>query len=208
MATLPMFPLGSVLFPHALMPLHVFEPRYRQMITECLGGSSEFGVVLIERGSEVGGGDVRFDVGTVARILRAGELEDGRWVLVTAGTERLRVREWLDDDPYPRADVERVAEPAASPTPTLVDDVGRRLRRVLALRAELGDPAAGVDVSLADDPVRASFEAAALASVGPLDAQALLELDDAGARLARVAQLLDEEVPVLEFRLADGEAST
>jgi hypothetical protein len=65
-----------------------------------------------------------------------------------------------------------------------------------------------VDVSLADDPVRASFEAAALATVGPLDAQALLELDDVGARLARVVQLLDEELPVLEFRLGDGEASS
>ena len=208
MATLPMFPLGSVLFPHAVLPLHVFEPRYRQMIAECLAGSNEFGVVLIERGSEVGGGDVRFDVGTVARILRAGELEDGRWVLVAAGTERIRVREWLPDDPYPRADVARLTEPAAAVAPTLLDDLGRRLRRVLALRAELGDPTAGVDVSLAEDPVRASFEAAALAAVGPLDAQGLLELDDAGARLARVTQLLDEELAVLEFRLGDGEASS
>ena len=204
MATLPMFPLGSVLFPHAMLPLHVFEPRYRQMIEECLAGSNEFGVVLIERGSEVGGGDVRFDVGTVASIVRAGKLEDGRWVLVTAGTERIRVREWLTDDPYPRADVERLAEAPVDVAPSVLDDVGRRLRRVLALRAELGDPSAGVDLTLAEDSVRASFEAAALAAVGPLDAQGLLELDDAGERLARVSELLADEAPVLEFRLGDG----
>jgi Lon protease-like protein len=205
---MPMFPLGSVLFPHAVLPLHVFEPRYRQMTEECLAGSKEFGVVLIERGSEVGGGDVRFDVGTVASIIRAGELEDGRWVLATAGTERFRVREWLTDDPYPRADIERLTEAPVEVAPLVLEELGRRLRRVLALRAELGEPSAGVDLTLADDAVRASFEAAALAAVGPLDAQRLLELDDAGERLARVSELLADETPVLEFRLGDGGPSS
>ena len=152
------------------------------MIEECLAGSNEFGVVLIERGSEVGGGDVRFDVGTVASILRAGKLEDGRWVLVTAGTERIRVREWLDDDPYPRADVERVTEPAAA----VASGGARRRRSPAAPGARPARPSSAIRPpawtwTLADDPVRASFEAAALATVGPLDAQGLLELDDAGA---------------------------
>ena len=62
-----MFPLGNVLFPHAQLPLHVFEPRYRALAETCLAGDGEFGVVLIERGSEVGGGDTRFSIGTVAR---------------------------------------------------------------------------------------------------------------------------------------------
>src|SRR5439155_458702 len=63
---LPMFPLGTVLFPFVVLPLHVFEPRYRALTRDCLAGSGEFGVVLIERGLEVGGGDERFPVGTVA----------------------------------------------------------------------------------------------------------------------------------------------
>ena len=67
-----MFPLGSVLFPHAVLPLHVFEPRYLALVERCLAGDQEFGVVLIERGSEVGGGDVRFSVGTVTRIVQIG----------------------------------------------------------------------------------------------------------------------------------------
>jgi Lon protease-like protein len=83
-------------------------------------------------------------------------------------------------------------------------DVTRLLQRVLALRAELGDPAGGVDLDLADDPRRASYEACALAAVGPLDAQRLLELDDVGERLDRLSGLLDEEVAVLQFRLAGG----
>lgn len=68
---IPMFPLGTVLLPGAYLPLHVFEPRYRRLVQACLEGSPEFGVVLIERGSEVGGGERRFDVGCVARILSA-----------------------------------------------------------------------------------------------------------------------------------------
>ena len=103
---LPMFPLGMVLFPSLFLPLHVFEPRYRVLARHCMDGNREFGVVLIERGSEVGGNDVRTSVGTVAQIVDATELDDGRWVLGTVGTRRVRVHEWLTDDPYPRADVD------------------------------------------------------------------------------------------------------
>src|SRR5207249_3558867 len=95
----PMFPLGTVLFPHALLPLHVFEPRYRLMTQRVLGDDGEFGVVLIERGSEVGGGDTRFGIGTVARIVRAQELPDGGYALATVGIRRVRVTRWLLDDP-------------------------------------------------------------------------------------------------------------
>src|SRR5207245_2365688 len=81
---LPMFPLGTVLLPHAHLPLHIFEPRYRALVKDVLAGDGEFGVVLIERGQEVGGGDVRFDIGTVARIVQSAELPRGRWLLEAA----------------------------------------------------------------------------------------------------------------------------
>src|SRR4051794_19374446 len=106
MRRLPMFPLGTVLFPYATLPLHVFEPRYRMMVRTVLRDDHEFGVVLIERGSEVGGGEARFEVGTVARIVHAAELDDGRFALTAVGLRRLRVTEWLPDDPYPQAVVE------------------------------------------------------------------------------------------------------
>src|SRR3954469_4555233 len=94
----PMFPLGIVLFPHAVLPLHVFEPRYRAMTRAVLAGDQEFGVVLIERGSEVGGGDVRFRVGTIAHVVQASELSDGRFALAVVGVSRFRVEQWLPDD--------------------------------------------------------------------------------------------------------------
>ncbi|MSO78307.1 MAG: hypothetical protein EXQ79_01720 [Acidimicrobiia bacterium] len=203
MDELPMFPLGSVLFPHAVLPLHVFEPRYRALAERCLASDREFGVVLIERGHEVGGGDARFDVGTVARIVQAGQLDDGRWMLVNVGVQRLRVHEWLADDPYPLARVERLAHgDSVGVTPDLVGDVVTLLRRVLAMHVELGNPVAPIDVVLDDDPVQASFEAAALAPIGSLDAQHLLEIDDAAARLTRLHSMLEEEREMLELRLS------
>src|SRR6056297_1832821 len=103
---LPMFPLGSVLFPTMVLPLHVFEPRYRALVEHCLATDKEFGVCLIERGSEVGGGDLRTDVGTVAQIIDAEQFDDGRWALACVGTRRIRIDRWLQDVPYPRALVE------------------------------------------------------------------------------------------------------
>jgi Lon protease-like protein len=198
-----MFPLGTVLFPHALLPLHVFEPRYRALTEACLAGDREFGVVLIERGSEVGGGDTRVSVGTVARIVEAGRLPDGRYVLATTGTKRLRVQKWLPEEPYPRAEVELLDDEAPTPQAApLRSEVERRLLRVLGLRAELGEPGPPVTVRLDPDPTRASFEAAALARFGPLDAQRLLELDSPSARLESLAALLDDEAQFLELRLA------
>ena len=199
--TLPMFPLGTVLFPHALLPLQVFEARYRAMTEACLTGDGEFGVVLIERGSEVGGGDTRFGVGTVARILEAGRFPDGRYLLATTGTRRLRVRRWLPEEPYPQAEVELLDE--RHPTGDAAEaraEVERGLSQVAELRAQLGEGAPPAELRLDDDPVRASFEAAAAAALGPLDAQRLLELDDAAARLRSLAELLADEARYLELR--------
>ena len=201
MALLPMFPLGTVLVPGAVLPLHVFEPRYRALVADCLAGEPEFGVVLIERGSEVGGHDERFDVGTAARIVQAGRLEDGRWVLMTVGEHRVRVQRWLPDDPFPRADVESLPDRADADAAAVLPELVADLERLLALRAQLGEPVPGVEVALPDDPVHASFEACALAGLGPLDGQRLLELDDAGQRLRDLSSLVRDEVAVLEFRL-------
>jgi Lon protease-like protein len=202
MAPCPMFPLGTVLFPHALLPLHVFEPRYRVMTRHCLDGDREFGVVLIERGSEVGGGDARFDIGTVARIVQAAEAPDGRWALTAVGVQRARVLEWLPDDPYPRADIEAIDEPAPA-----ADD-GARRARVVATLDEVLDLWRQVDPrvntarpEIASDPVRASFELAACAPVGPLDAHALLCAVDASARFELLESLLRERADELRALL-------
>src|SRR4051812_35020912 len=129
-----MFPLGTVLLPGQFLPLHVFEPRYRTLVHDCMKGTPEFGVVLIERGSEVGGGDTRVDIGTIARLVEAVELPDGRFALNCAGTRRVRVERWLHDDPYPRADIEDWKDENVDDLDAAdLADAERALRRVLAL---------------------------------------------------------------------------
>ncbi|GAB20843.1 hypothetical protein GOEFS_132_00740 [Gordonia effusa NBRC 100432] len=106
MTEIPMFPLGSALLPGEHLPLRIFEPRYREMLQDCIdSGDMRFGVVLIERGSEVGGGDTRADVGTIAEVVEHQRARNGTWALLCRGVERIRIDDWLDDAPYPRAQV-------------------------------------------------------------------------------------------------------
>lgn len=200
-----MFPLGSVLLPSVGLPLHVFEARYRALTRDCLAGPGEFGVVLIERGSEVGGGDVRSHVGTAASIVQADELAGGRWALLVVGTRRIRVEEWLGDDPYPLAEVRDWPdhEPDAPHSEALSRTV-KRLRCVLGLAAEAGDAAAPATVELSTDPVMAGYQAVALAPLGPHDRQRLLAAATPSGRLLDLERLLWEEQAVLEMRLRGG----
>jgi len=165
-------------------------------------GDGEFGVVLIARGSEVGGEDVRTDVGTVARIVESAELPDGRWAVMAVGVRRIRVERWLPEDPYPRAEVADWPDPALGEghADLLVAVMGR-LRRALALASEAGDDAAPATIELAPDPLLAGYQAAAVAPIGPLDRQRLLAAASSDERLEALARLLDEEIEVLELRL-------
>jgi Lon protease-like protein len=204
-AALPMFPLGTVLFPYVALPLHVFEPRYRSLMHDCMAGDREFGVVLIERGHEVGGGDARFTTGTVAKVLDAAQTEDGRWAVMTVGSRRIRVVEWLAEDPYPRALVEDVGEPAVEGQAAAEDlpRAERAVRRALALKTELAEPvAAAPTFELAPDPEVASWQLAAYAPLGPVDQLRVLDAVEPSPRLQLLADLVEEEASVLALRLA------
>ena len=192
----PMFPLGTVLFPHALLPLHVFEPRYRLMTRRVMNGDGEFGVVLIERGSEVGGGDARFGVGTIARVVRAQELPDGGYALATVGIRRVRVDRWLPDDPYPQAEVVDVAETASAGDDARRAQTFETLAEVWELHRRM-DPRLPPVPVIADEPAQASYEIAALAPIGPHDAQRVLEAPGAGARLDLLTEFLADHMQML-----------
>lgn len=210
-----MFPLGAVLVPGIVIPLHVFEPRYQRLVRDCREGDGTFGVVLIERGSEVGGGDTRTDVGTLARIMRADELPDGRWVIAALGEHRIRVAQWLVDDPYPRAEVvdwpdlasedSTTHAPVASVAEAGDPDRGEvtvLLRRAAALARELGEPAPPIDLELADDPVAASYQAVAVSRLGPMDHQRLLAAPTLASRWTLLRELLTDQIDLLQARLA------
>jgi Lon protease-like protein len=207
MATVtPMFPLGSVLFPGMPLPLHVFEPRYRALVQHCLDGEPEFGVVLIERGSEVGGGDVRTEVGTVARIVEATRFDDGRWAIGAVGVRRVRVLQWLTDDPFPQAELEEWPDGPGAVDVGDLDGATATFRRVLATAAELGLPAPPATLEMADDPAVALLQMTVAAPMGPLDRQALLCAEGPRERLALLVELLRDQEELLAAQVAMGGA--
>jgi hypothetical protein len=124
-------------------------------------------------------------------------------VLTAVGRERICVVDWLPDDPYPRATVTPLGDLSARDDIDL-DPVMGRLRRVLALQAELGEARAPVDVELSPDPAIATLQMGAIGPFGPMDQQRLLATTDPERRLMLLDELLRDATELIEHRLGDG----
>ena len=205
-----MFALQSVLLPGMPLPLHVFEPRYVAMLDTVVATDAEMGAVLIERGREVGGGDVRCDVATMARVVETQELADGRLLVMALGVRRIRVRRWLPDDPYPRAETEDWPDEPEDRSPE-APELLRRLSglvseaRSLAGRLRFGSgpqPATeSAPVALGRDLSEASYRAVALTPLGPLDRYEVLCAPSANQRLAVAHRVVADAVELLRARI-------
>jgi uncharacterized protein len=207
MTLLPMFPLGSVLFPSMPLPLRVFEERYLVMLSRILDQEpAEFGVVLIERGQEVGGGERRFEVGTVAQVTEL-EAAEGFIGLIAEGDRRFEVVEWLDDDPHPQAMVKWM--PALEWNDDLRPKRERAenaVRRTLALASEFSDQSWSATVEVSDDPVAAVWQLAAIAPLGQLDQVDLLRSPTMDALLNTLIEFTAEAELTLRSMFSDGGA--
>ncbi|TFB65249.1 LON peptidase substrate-binding domain-containing protein [Cryobacterium sp. Hz9] len=192
MTTMPMFPLGSVLFPYMPLQLRVFEERYLVMLARVLDSPpAEFGIVLIERGQEVGGGERRFSIGTVARITQL-EAPESYLGLVVQGERRIEVTEWMPEDPHPLATVREL--PDLEWDDSLLprrEQAERLVRRTLSLASEFANQEWSPDVALSDDPTAAAWQLAAIAPVGPIDQIALLRSDSMAALLDNIIELTE-----------------
>ena len=199
---IPMFPLTSVVYPFTAIPIRVFEPRYQTLLDRVLADDRSFGMVLIERGREVGGGDVRFSIGTMVRVIAVNPIPgtDDRAVVV-AGLKRIRVVDWLADDPHPMAEVEDYPDVQADPLVD-VDPAMCSLRRVFALASELGSDVSGIELEFAEDPLAASYQLAALCPLNALDSQRLLEASGASTRLDLARSMLDDRAELLRIELS------
>jgi Lon protease-like protein len=204
MSLLPQFPLGTVLFPSMVLPLHIFEIRYRVLIQDLLDSESQtFGVVLIERGSDVGGDDQRSSVGTLTKLIKAEQFPDGRWNVVTVGTERFRVQEWHDDDPYPKAEIE--LWPDADEGVVNQDrftEVHGRFERMMALASE-----AGVDTGALpqlEPTALGTMQLSALLPIEAFDKQRLLSLPGANERLDAIDGAISDTLELVELKLGRG----
>ncbi|HUB54903.1 MAG TPA: LON peptidase substrate-binding domain-containing protein [Mycobacterium sp.] len=207
-----MFPLQSALLPDEDLPMQIFEPRYTALIRDCMRDDDpRFGVVLISHGREVGGGDARCDVGTVARITDCVDLAgSGRFVLRCRTGERIRVCDWLPDDPYPRAMVQ--AWPDEPGEPVIAGQLEELEDRVMALFERI---AAARDFSLpqrdvllgnaADtvDPGARLYALAARVPIGAADRYSVLAAPSAAQRLAALSEAVDSVAAVIEFQLSE-----
>jgi len=191
---MPMFPLGTVLLPGQLLPLHVFESRYITMMSSVIEADPPiFGVVLIERGSEVGGGDTRSDIGTCARILRTHDLEDGRLAIIAGGTDRIRVTRWQSDDPFPQAEIEQFPDDEHDVDQSHVEQLHVVHRRVAAMATELG---IGRFEASKPDLGSLSFSVFVMLAESPLgeqDRQRLLAVPNLADRITRFTELLQDQ---------------
>jgi uncharacterized protein len=192
-AVLAMFPLNSVLFPYMPLRLRVFEERYLIMLAELLRSEeARFGVVLIERGREVGGGEQCFSVGTIAEVTQLGA-QEGFVGLVAHGSRRFEVTEWLEDAPHPRADVREIAELEwDNGLWQLRERTEQLVRRTLAVASEFAENVWPSDIELSDNPVAAAWQLAAISPLNALDQLALLSSTSFAELLAGVSQLTHE----------------
>ena len=178
MTTLPLFPLNAVLVPGATLSLHIFEPRYRELLKRCRQTKETFGVVLIREGDEVGGDAIPFGVGTEAEIAAIEDLPNGRAHILVQGLRRFAIRKTMKGKPYLEGEVEFLPEP--------LGDAEDWRRTVLDL---LDSFESGIEPH-ACDVLDLSYRLADLLPVDPEEKQELLEAANAGLRLMKEAVLL------------------
>jgi uncharacterized protein len=199
---LPLFPLGAVLYPGMLLPLHIFEERYRQLVRDLLDGPEprRFGVIAIRKGRETGVEGVQslYEIGCTATLRRVEEHEDGRFDLVTVGTQRFRLLALDQTLPYLQGDIEMLADEAVDPAAAalVVRAVQVAFRGYLDALTEWGGATVKVE-HLPAEPVLLSFLVAAAVVIDLPERQALLDEPDTLQRLAAERAMLSRETAML-----------
>ena len=189
---IPLFPLHSVLLPNTDLGVHVFEPRFRDLVAHCIDTGKEFGVSLI-RSTDEGTPHV---VGTSARVAGYARLPDGRYLLEVEGTRRFRIVRMESNGSYPKAAVEWLPEEIGNFA--TAREAGEEAESMVFLyRALDGD--SDLPVRLSIDPVVRSYQVASLLSVPAAVKQSLLEEATAADRLERELEILRHEITLLDL---------
>ncbi|MGD0376195.1 MAG: LON peptidase substrate-binding domain-containing protein [Streptosporangiaceae bacterium] len=199
---LPLFPLGTVLYPGLLLPLHIFEERYRQLVRDLQAGPppQRFGVIAIRKGRETGvdGISALYEIGCIATLRRLTERDDGRFDLVTVGTQRFRLAELDQSQPYLQGKVNLLAEETGDEAAAAVAGQAVQVAFRTYLDALAAQRAGQVSVpELPDEPVLLSYLVASSVIVDLSDRQALLAEPDALSRLTAERALLSRETSML-----------
>jgi Lon protease-like protein len=198
----PLFPLGTVLFPHMPMSLHIFEERYKAMMRDCRRESTTFGIVAIRSGQETGGGAVPYEVGTLAQLDEIEELPDGGYNLVVVGASRFHIDGFSHHRPYLVGSVHYLQD-----IPAAADDTERLATAVTAAFRGYASQLRGIgqedpfEFGLPGDPELLSYLVAAAMQVETAQRQRLLEIDGTAERLAACLRLLRREAALLDRML-------
>ena len=199
---LPLFPLNVVLFPHMPLPLHIFEPRYRQMIADCLEAGHSFGVVAIREGGETGPA-TPYDVGTLAKIVRIDRLDDGRMNLLVMGASRFTIVRTANDRPYLRGEIRIIPETGddLDATARLTEITAVTFRQYSNLLRQL----VGQQPDEAEPPMEPellSYLIAAALNLQVPEKQSLLAEARTDSRLLLELRLLRKEIALLKQMVA------
>jgi Lon protease-like protein len=199
---LPLFPLGAVLYPGMILPLHIFEERYRQLVRDLLAGAEarRFGVIAIRKGRETGidGVDSLYEVGCTATLRRVDRHDDGRFDIVTVGTQRFRLLRLDQTRPYLQGEVEMLTEKPTDPAAAgpAVRVIQSAFREYLDALTEWGGATIRLE-ELPDEPELLSFIVAAAMVIDLPERQAMLAESDTLQRLAMQRALLSRETAML-----------
>ncbi|HEX3926002.1 MAG TPA: LON peptidase substrate-binding domain-containing protein [Streptosporangiaceae bacterium] len=200
--TLPLFPLGSVLYPGLLLPLHIFEDRYQQLVRDLLDGPEprRFGVIAIREGSETGANSVSalYEIGCTATVRRVSEREDGRFDLVTIGADRFRLTGLDYSRPYLQGEVDLLPEETGDETAAnqAVESVQQAFRTYVGALTTRGVTQVSVP-QLPSEPISLSYLVAASIIADLQDRQVLLAEPNALRRLTAERSLLSRETLML-----------
>ena len=204
-STLPIFPLPLVLFPGVTIPLHIFEPRYRRMLVDCLERDRRFGILFLAEGESEDSLGVSGDVGCVAHVESHDELPDGRSNIIVAGRERFVLRA-LVTSPLPYrvgmiVPYEDTPEPAALLEP-LAARVRERFDRIARAARAISDDEHQSVPDLPEDPALLAFRIASFIDLDVADRRRLLASTSPGERLRSVDGVLGSAVDPMEQRAA------
>ena len=204
-----MFPLERAMLPGEELPLRIFEPRYSAMVADCLAmDDPAFGVVLIAAGREVGGGDARSDVGTMAHITEVSEFGDGLYRLNCVMAERIRVLEWQPDNPYPRAAIQEwpdePGEPVGADAIRDIEDamiaLFERIARARGAEVSGRDIVAGADA--APDAAMWLYALTTRLPMGQADRYSVLAAPTVAARVTALREAVETVSALVEFQLS------
>lgn len=198
---IPLFPLKNVvLFPGMVLPLHIFEMRYREMINRCIDERLSFGVVLIKDGQEVGAAAVPHTVGTLAKILRVERLDDGCMNITAIGVERFQVEQLHQQRSYLTATVRTM--PTLNGSTKVASELAQKIRPRLHQYVELLSKANDADLKLdrlPEEPMTLAFLVAIALQVAPAEKQTLLERVGVPEILVSELNLLAHENMMLRY---------